>query len=162
MSEKRAAGGDDDDRLLRELRRLARKVDPVPEGVASYAKAALGWRRIDAELAELLSDSALESDSLALTRSGAGSARSVTFRASDLAIDLELRAGDPGILLLGQLAPPAPAAIEVQRDDAAVAATAEADELGRFRLELPEGGRIRLRVRRAAPAAAVETSWIDI
>ena len=37
----------------------------------------------------------------------------------------------------------------------------ESDPLGRFRIELERGGRIRLLVRREAPAPLVETSWLD-
>lgn len=147
--------------LLDELRRLAGEVDPVPGEVTSFAKAALGWRRIDAELAELLSDSALE-PATALTR-GAAEVRAVTFRAADLEIDLEIHEGEaPGSkVLLGQLAPPTSAEIEVQRDDQSTAATARSDQLGRFRIELSEGGRVRLLVRREQ-LTAVETSWIAV
>jgi hypothetical protein len=151
----------DDERILGELRQLAREVDPVPDDVTAFAQAALGWRRIDAELAELLSDSALDSEALAGTR-GTARARVVTFRATDLELDVEIRGADPGLILLGQLAPPGPAAIEVQRDDGSTAATLEADELGRFRVALAEGGRIRLLVRREPPAPAVETSWVEV
>ena len=151
-----------DERILDELRQLAREVDPVPDEVTGFAKAAFGWRRIDAELAELLSDSALESEELAGTRGSVARARVVTFKASDLELDVEIQQADAGIVLLGQLAPGAPAAIEVQRGDGSTAATLEADRLGRFRVELSEGGRIRLLVRRDPPAPPVETSWIDV
>jgi len=155
------SGGHDDDRLLADLRHLANEVDPVPDEVSAYAKAALGWRRIDAELAELLADSALEPEAAGATRSGVARARSISFRASDLEIDVELRETDGGIVVLGQLAPPAAAEVELQRDDGTVAATAAADVLGRFRLELERGGRVRLRIRREPPAPPVETSWVD-
>ena len=150
------------DELLDELRRLAGEVDPVPPEVASFAKAALGWRRIDADLAELLSDSALETET-AFTR-GTASARSVTFRGTDLEVDVEIHEGEAAEarVFLGQIAPPGSAAIEVQRDDSAIAATVQADELGRFRIELETGGRLRLRVLREPPAQPVETSWIVI
>lgn len=150
----------EDDPLLAELRRLAGVVDPVPDEVTAYAKAALGWRRIDAELAELLVDSRLET--LAATRSVSESARSLTFRASDLDVDVELVPEDDAVSLLGQLAPAASATIEAQRDDGTTVATADADELGRFRLMLEPGARVRLIVRREPPAAPVETSWIDV
>src|SRR5262249_16261786 len=130
--------------------------------VTAFAQAALGWRRIDAELAELLVDSALESDSLALTRSGVARARSVTFRASDLEIGLEIQDAERGVLLLGQLAPPARGAIVVQRDDSSLTASAEADALGRFRIELAKRGRIRLLIRLEPPQPPLETSWIGI
>jgi hypothetical protein len=153
---------DKPDELLEELRRLADEVDPVPPEVNAYARAALGWRRIDSELAELLSDSALDPQWATLARSGVAQARSVTFRAEDLEIDLEIHDDASGLVLLGQLAPPVPASLEVQRDDASIPATAQADKLGRFRIALTEGGRIRLRVLREAPAGQVETSWIGI
>ena len=65
-------GRDRSEEVLRELRSLVDEVDPVPAEVTAFAKAALGWRRIDADLAELLSDSALEPETAALTRSGGG------------------------------------------------------------------------------------------
>jgi hypothetical protein len=51
---------DPDEMLMVELRGLFTDVDPVPPLVIETAKASLGWRRLDADLAELLSDSALE------------------------------------------------------------------------------------------------------
>jgi hypothetical protein len=152
---------EDDKPLVEELRALGRAVDPVPDGVASFAKAALGWRRIDAELAELLEDSALE-EPVALTRGSLARTRSVTFEASDLELDVDIQLGDRGVVLLGQLAPPAAATVEAQRDDGSIAASAETDDRGRFRLELAEGGRLRLLVRRGQPAPPVETSWLTI
>jgi hypothetical protein len=161
MTAKRSAD-ENHEQLLGQLRLLVSELDPVPAEVASFVNAALGWRRIDAELAELLADSSLERESLALTRSGVARARSVTFRANDLEIDVEIHDADAGVEVLGQLAPPVRAQIEVQRDDSTVASTTEADDLGRFRFELAERGRIRLRVLRESPAPPVETSWIGV
>jgi hypothetical protein len=156
--------GDRDQELLSELRRVVADIDPVPPEATSYAKAALGWRRIDAELAELLTDSALESQSLAGTRSGTTETRSVTFRAQTLEIDLEISAHTDPTILLGQLAPATAARIEVQRDDGSIASETDADTLGRFRIDLETGGRIRLRVTPATdtPSSAVETSWLVV
>jgi hypothetical protein len=146
-----------DDPLLAQLRRLAQTVDPVPHEVTAYARAALGWRRVDTELAELLDDSRL---TVAGTRSVAEASRSLTFRSSDLQVDVEVDERGDGILLLGQLVPAVGAEVDVQRDDGTTLATTSSDDLGRFRFELPAGGRIRLVVRRPAPAPPVETSWI--
>jgi hypothetical protein len=155
---------DSHDELLDELRSVVSRVDPVPAEVTEFAKAALGWRRLDADLAELLADSALETESASLTRSGGSAARRLTFRAADLAIDVEVQTDGATRTVLGQLAPPpAGATVEVQAADGSVVATAETDSLGRFRLTLEAGGRVRLRVlRNDPPAGPVETSWLSL
>lgn len=147
---------DPNDELFEELRSVLHRTDPVPAEVTDFAKTALGWRRLDAELAELLEDSALESEAPALARGTAG-VRSLTFRSDELTIDVEVQAG----MLLGQLAPAAAATIELQVENGSVAATAESDALGRFRLPVEGDGRFRLRVLRPG-ASAVETSWFSI
>ena len=143
---------------------MLKRVDPVPPEVDEFARAALGWRRLDADLAELLADSALESERAALTRSGDAALRSVTFRASDLTIDVQVATDGDVRTVLGQLAPPpAEATVEVQVADGSLLATAESDSLGRFRLVLPTGGRVRLRVlRHDPPSAPIETSWLSL
>jgi len=154
---------DADAELLAELRALIDRVDPVPPEVTEFAQAALGWRRLDADLAELLADSALETEATALTRSEGGP-RWLTFRAADLAVDVEVQADGNGFVLLGQLSPPpVTATVELQGGDGAVLAAAAADSLGRFRLTVDGGGRIRLRILRTDPeAAALETSWLTL
>jgi hypothetical protein len=152
---------DPPDELLEELRGLFAKADPVPPDVTEFATTALGWRRLDAELAELLDDSLLEAPSAAGTRGATAAERWLTFRATDLAIDVELQSDGETRTLLGQLAPTGPATIEAQATDGSVAATAEADSLGRFRLTLTAGGRVRLRVLRP-DRAQIETSWLPL
>jgi hypothetical protein len=151
---------DPNDDLLAELRSVIGRVDPVPPEVTEFAQAALGWRRLDADLAELLADSALEADSVALARGGDG--RWLTFRADDLTIDVEIQADGNARTLLGQLAPPpAAATVEMQSTGGTVVASAEGDQLGRFRLTLESDGHVRLRVLREG-AAPVETSWFSV
>lgn len=162
--EKGAGRPDPDERLVGELRELFAQVDPVPELVTEAAKAALGWRRLDADLATLLSDSMLEDDTLALARGASASVRAVSFSADRLTVDLEIHDEGDSRTLLGQLSPPAATEIEVQRSDGPVLATGESDQLGRFRLRVPAGGLIRLRVvgHPDGPAAGVETSWMRV
>lgn len=152
-----------DEPLVAELRALFAEVDPVPPLVAEAAKAALGWRRLDAELAELLSDSALQDESLALARGGGAPVRSVTFSAAELTIDLEIHTDGENRTLLGQLAPPLTATIEIQTKDGPLPG-AETDDLGRFRARIPTGGAIRLRVLAEGhqSGSPVETSWISV
>jgi hypothetical protein len=148
---------------MAELRSFFAEVDPVPPLISETAKASLGWRRLDADLAELLSDSALVDEALALTRGSEAPARAVTFSSGALTIDIEVHADDQGRTLLGALSPPAPATIEIQRM-AEPPLSADADRLGRFRVRLPGGGPIRLRIlgADASAAAPVETSWIRV
>jgi len=154
---------DPDEQLVAELREFFAEADPVPPLVIETAKASLGWRRLDADLAELLSDSALEDERLALARGNDVAVRAVTFGSGDLTIDLEVHIDGEGRMLLGWLSPPAAATIEIQTV-AEVRVSAEADRLGRFRMRLPEGGAIRLRVLGAGggPRPPVETSWITV
>ncbi len=157
------ADPDPDEQLMGELRGFFAEVDPVPPMVTETAKASLGWRRLDADLAELLTDSALAEEPFALTRGGPAPVRSVTFGSAALTIDIEVHADDQNRTLLGQLAPAAPARLEIQTT-AEAPLRVQTDDLGRFRVRLPAGGPIRLRVlggeERAGPV--VETSWITV
>jgi hypothetical protein len=57
-----------DEPLVADLREYFARVDPVPPLVTEAAKAALGWRHLDADLTELLAGSTLEAESLATVR----------------------------------------------------------------------------------------------
>jgi hypothetical protein len=149
----------EDEELLHRLRTVLDRVDPVPPEVSEFARVSLGWRRLEAELAELLADSTLDAEA-ALARGGGDDARWLTFRAPDLTVDVEVRRDRDTLTLLGQLAPAAVAEIEIQAADGSVAATASSDELGRFRLVLASG-RVRLRITRHA-GTPVETSWLPL
>ena len=150
--------------LVSELRTLFARIDPVPPVVTKAAKAALGWGRLDADLAELLADSALDEQAVAGARGVGAPARSVSFSAGELTIEIEIHADGAERMLLGQLTPRSGVTIEIQTADAAAVAVAESDALGRFRVKLRDGGPIRLRVRTQGPdsPALVETSWITI
>ncbi|HSC04576.1 MAG TPA: hypothetical protein VLC49_14700 [Solirubrobacteraceae bacterium] len=154
-------GTDPDERLIGELRAFFADVDQVPPLVSETAKASLGWRRLDADLAELLSDSALKEEPFALARGSEAPARAVTFSSSALTIDIEVHVADEARTLLGQLSPPAAASIEVQTTTEEIVSS-EADQLGRFRVRLPAGGAIRLRILGADGNPPVETSWITV
>ena len=153
---------DRDEALVDELRDLFAQTDPVPPIVTEAAKASLSWRRLDAELAELLNDSALEEGSLAGAR-GEAPIRSVSFSARAKTIDLEIHLEGEQRVLLGQIAPPVRSQIEIQTPDSDRATTAQSDELGRFRARLPAGGLIRLIIEDGAEAGPkIATSWITI
>ena len=149
-----------DDLLLDELRRIASVVDPIPEALVSAGRESLTWLRVDAELVELLSDSIVDDERLALVRSSGG-VRAVTFEADGFTIELDILGDGAHRTLVGQLVPAGTAEIEVQTKEATTTVTA--DTHGRFRAENVPAGRMRLRVN-GHPAAAgpAETSWITI
>ena len=148
-----------DENLIEQLR-TAFAAEPVPVRVTEAAKAALSWRRVDAELAELLSDSAVEAEP-ALARGGAV-VRSVSFSAGETIVELEVHPDGARRTLLGQLSPAARRPITVQQADGSDAASALSDELGRFRITLAGGGTVRLRIVDDQAGTAIETAWIPI
>jgi hypothetical protein len=157
-----SAHSDPDEQLVAELRELFAQDDPVPEIVLEAGRAAFGWRRFDADLAELLSDSALEGE-LAGAR-GVSTVRTLSFRAGETTIDLEIYDDGSERTLLGQLSPPSASRIDVQRPDEPAVAAAWSDNFGRFRAQLSAWGPIRLRVAGRLPDSAmqIETSWIPL
>lgn len=160
-----SATPDPDEMLLGELASVLRAVDPVPAHVDAAAKAILGWRRLDADLAELLSDSAVDSDRLAGVRGEADpTLRRLSFGSAPLELDLEVRTTREGATVLGQLAPGAAASIAVERAGGEAAANATADELGRFRLALPSGTTFRLVVtgHPASGSRPTVTDWVQV
>ena len=154
------AHDDLEDPLVAELRDLFAGADPVPPLVIEIAKASLGWRRLDADLAELLADSVLDSEQLAGTR-GSAPVRSVSFKSPSMTIDLDVHAGHETPMLLGQISPPSTLDIEVQAADRTTVASLRSDELGRFRISLAGGGTVRLLLG-GEGGPAVQTAWITI
>jgi hypothetical protein len=154
---------DPDEPLIAELRELFTHDDPVPPLVTELAKASLGWRRLDAELAELLSDSLLEETPAGVRGSSDGlPVRSVRFRASTTAVDVDVHVDGPKRTLLGQITPPLSVTIEIQSTTEVIASVVS-DELGRFRVNLPAGGPIRLAIEDSPDLSApVVSSWITI
>lgn len=156
---------DPDEPLVAELRELFSQADPVPPVVTELAKASLGWRRLDAELAELLNDSLVDEELVAGVRGGGEEGlpvRSVRFRASANTIDIDVQVDGDERILMGQITPPVTAGVEVETADGTVA-TVQSDELGRFRVRIPQGGRIRLVISDGPDLGPhVVTSWITI
>lgn len=153
-----------DERALARLGRIFDTVDPIAPFVAEGARAAYTWRRVDAELAELLADSAADTDLLVGARRSAADARSVSFSAGTIELEVEIRDAEQGFALLGQLSPPRAFQIEVQTPQGLTPARTRADDLGLFRMDLPAGGAIRLRLLddMVIPPRWVETGWLGL
>ncbi len=144
-----------DDELLAALATVIERADPVPVAVTEYAKAGYGWRTIDADLAELVFDSAL--DELAGVRSE-GDSRQVTFRAPGVEIEVAVLS-EGTRRIIGQLVPPQQAEIELRF--AGQAKTARSDHLGRFTFQDVPTGPISLRCR-LEDAQTVQTEWLIV
>jgi hypothetical protein len=76
------------ERLLEELRRTAGRYDPPPASVVEAARGSLSWRTIDAELAALAFDSAVDQPVSAIR--GADGPRQLAFDAPGLSIEVEV------------------------------------------------------------------------
>lgn len=124
----------DHERLQDLLTEALAAADPVPDHVLEAAREAFTWRTIDAELAELVYDSA-EEEPVGIR--SAGTSRQMTFRAPGMEIEMMVMA--EGVRrLVGQLVPPQQAVVELRRGES-VRETAT-DGLGRFSFEgVPTG-----------------------
>jgi hypothetical protein len=153
------AGDEQYEDFLADLRLAGLVIDPVPERVTFAAKASLAWRTIDAELAELTYDSALDAERLTLVR-GASAARMLTFSAGDLTVDVEVEETNGDLRLIGELAPAQRAFIAVRHPEGTI--EVETDEVGRFRTGSVPAGPISLSLRLAAGGSTVQTEWITL
>lgn len=149
-----------DDALLGEIGDLFARVDPIPDEVTLAARSALAWRRMDAELAELLHDSALEAEPLAGVRGTNGGWRTLTFETPDgISIDVEVTVERSKRSLMGQIAPAGPAKVLVRFPGADF--PTRADELGRFQADDLRPGPVSLRCE-LPDGRAIETGWVTI
>src|SRR6516165_8212921 len=150
-----------DDELEAELRRLAADREPVPAELRQAAVDAFSWRDIDAEIAELVYDSLLDADAAALVR-GPADQRLVSFAVGGLTIDLEVTSTGHGRTVMGQIAPPQRATVDIRHPRDTV--TVEADDLGRFLSgPLPSGpASLRLRPPAGAAGPAIVTDWVAL
>jgi hypothetical protein len=147
--------------IFDELRGLISRADPVPERLNEAARGAFTWRTIDAELAELMQDSAeLDAGALAL-RSAATGPRLLSFESPRVAIEAEVTVtGERERRLTGQIVPPLAAVVTVEQGGVRLAA--QADELGRFVFERLGAGPARLRAALPDGGMEVATPWTSL
>jgi hypothetical protein len=141
-----------DEPLLGAISRALAATSPMPDYLLEAAKAAIFWRTIDAELAELVFDSATEE--LTSVRS-ATIERQLTFRSFGLEIEIMLDSSD-GQTLMGQLVPAERAEVDLRFGTHVI--TAETDEWGQFTFVGLPAGSVQLVVRRGTRILAV-TDW---
>lgn len=144
-----------DEQLLQSLRDAAAEVDPEPEGITTAALAAFTWRTIDAELAALTYDSALDETLMAGVR-GDEAPRLLTFEGGGLTVEIEMTSDRR---MVGQLVPPASMDLEVRSPTGR--SVVHADEMGRFAAGPVPGGPLRLRCRKPGdPQRWLQTRWV--
>ncbi len=143
-----------DDQLQELLASALAAADPVPEHVVTAAKEAYTWRTIDAELAELVYDSA--SQEPVGVRGEA--ARQVTFRAPGVEIEMMVMA-EGTRRLVGQLVPPQQASIQLRHGESVREVTS--DGLGRFTFVDVTTGAVQIVVS-TPDGSRVVTEWMVV
>ena len=150
---------DRDDELERRLRALATEADPPPELVVESAKAAFALRDLDAELAELVADSAVD-DPAVLTRAVVSDVRMLSFECGVIVVELDVEA-DPlsRRVRLSGLAVGAVGVVTLVRSDGR--STVDLADGGRFVADDVEPGPLRLELT-TSDGRRVTTSWIHV
>ncbi|WP_141860051.1 hypothetical protein [Kribbella jejuensis] len=144
----------DDEKLIEALRAALAAADDVPAAFVEAGKSAFAWRTIDAELAALTYDSALEPLDAVAIRSESAMLRSLTFASDGWTVEVELTPN----AVLGQLDPPEVGTVTA-RGDGGELATADIDELGFFVLGPPPAIPYRL-VCTTQSGTTILTGWI--
>jgi hypothetical protein len=142
-----------DDHMITEIGMMLEQADPVPDMVTEYAKAGYGWRDLDAELAELVFDSA-EAGLVGVR--GSDTTRQMTFRAPGVEIEVEVLSTE-NRRIIGQLVPPQELTVELRHGDQVIETTS--DSLGRFRFDDVPTGPVSLRCR-IGEGHTIRTDWM--
>lgn len=151
-----------DDELMAELAAAVAEAADISDDETTArrrtaARAAFTWRTVDAELAELLHDSAL--DAGAAVRSSGAAPRSLSFIRGAVTIEIEVT----GESLLGEVIDDdggdEPAAVSLQRPDADDRVT-ETDASGFFRFDDVAPGPVRFVVTRSG--WTLTTPWATL
>jgi hypothetical protein len=149
-----------DDELITRLRRLAGQADPVPESLLSAARAAFALRDVDARVAELVRDSAVDAAQLAVRAAAGTDPRMLSFETGGTTIECEVMARSDQRDIRGQLSGGEATSVEAQ---VAGAATVSADvgAHGWFTIRGLPAGPLRLRCQ-LADGATLVTSWTPV
>ncbi|HVN13125.1 MAG TPA: hypothetical protein VMT69_13600 [Kineosporiaceae bacterium] len=147
-----------EEELLAELQAALRAEQEVPGALVDAGKAVWTWRSVDAELAALTYDSALETmtEQLVATRSESASLRSLTYASHNLTIELEVTPD----ALLGQIQPAQSARAELAARDGAVIPI-QVDDVGWFTVRPVPRSPFRISCT-TADGVRVVTAWIDL
>lgn len=146
-----------DDELVARLRRIAAEADPVPASLVSAAKAAFALRDLDARVAELIRDSAVDAPLLAVRGTDP---RMLSYEAGGTAIECEVTIREGTRDITGQLSGAAATSVEAQVAGAQPV-VADVRAHGFFTVRGLPPGSFRLRCH-LADGATVVTSWTSV
>ena len=149
----------DDDELLDALAAALEAAQPMPASAVELARGAWDARALDAELAELMSDSLLDTEAAVALRADAGP-RLLSFTAGTTSIELEIEPGTGGAHRVDGLLVPVGTA-RVSLEGAGPGMRADAGPDGRFAFDGVPAGVVRLRVEPVAGSAVV-SAWFRI
>jgi hypothetical protein len=146
-----------DDVLFAELSAHFARTDGVPDSVLDAARAAIEVRHLDAQLAELLADTAMQEKELAGVR-GVGN-RLLSFGTGERFVEVDVAESENARLLNGYVVPASDGVVHVEHKDGETEAVI--DHRGRFRvLGIPRGP-VRLRVV-VAGLPPLLTPWLTL
>jgi hypothetical protein len=147
----------DDDELLARLAEAQQATESIPREFIEAGKAAFAWRNIDAELAELVYDSALEEVQLAgQTRAEQAQLRALTFTSAALTIEIEVTSE----ALVGQLVPPEAGDVKVVTPAGEVQ-VGPIDDVGCFTIRPVPACSFRIHCHTAS-GTLVATNWLNL
>ena len=147
-----------DDELMSELQAALRAEQEAPGALVDAGKAVWTWRSVDAELAALTYDSALEAmtERLVATRSESADLRSLTYASQNLTIELEVTRD----ALLGQIQPAQSARAELALRDGSATAI-DVDDVGWFTVRPVPRSPFRISCT-TEDGIKVVTAWIEL
>lgn len=149
---------DDDNVLMNRLHDMFTAHDSPPPTVVDLAQRMYSLRHLDAELASLTGDSAVDGLEVAVR---GGDVRLLTFESAELAIEIEVSGTGRTRRVVGQLVPAGPATLEARQPSAPQPRHAEADERGRFEFDALAPEPLSLTWRRKG-SRAVTTEWTGL
>lgn len=144
-----------DDSMIAWLSRVVALADPVPPELLGAARMAFGLRELDAQVAELVRDSAVDVPATAVRGLAA---RLLSFEAGDVSIECEITIRGTHRDIIGQLIGGETATLDVLLADTAEARSVPVGDLGRFTVRDLPPGLVRLRCR-LADGSTIVTSW---
>ncbi len=156
-----SGGGADDpalDALLQRLRSAAAQVDAPPALVIEAGHAAFAMRRLDAELAELVRDSATDPAAVLVRDADPDSVRMLSFEAGTVSIEVQVTDQDGSRSLLA-VVDGASGTVEVET--ATERSVVSIDAHGRFSVDDIPPGTVRLHLV-GDDGTPITTSWVSL